>query len=161
MSDDRRQQLALLQAQVVRALVEGAEAPKDFDRARLAAAADALLSKRARAVAYVWPRLARAMRDEFAVRFADYARATPLPHDGSPLADGRAFLGWLAHAGLLTDEGRLEAFAFDARYRLRKGAFKRRRGLWLCAGRFGAARRLVILIRLPMIGERWLGSEIL
>jgi hypothetical protein len=59
--------------------------------------------------------LARAMGDAFAVGFANYARANPLPSEGGPLADGRAFAGWLERAGLLSDEARLEAFAFDAR----------------------------------------------
>src|SRR4051794_32268647 len=107
MSDYARQQLIQMQAQLVCALVEGTGAPADFDRERLEAAAEALLSKRARTVARVWPQLARAMGEEFAARFANYARANPLPHDGSALADGRGFADWLERAGLLTDEGRL------------------------------------------------------
>jgi hypothetical protein len=141
MSDDTRQQLAFMQAQVMRALVEGKTAPAGFDRGRLEAAAEALLLKRARAVAQAWPQLARLLGDEF--------------------ADGRAMISWLERAGLLTDEGRLEAFVFDARYRLHKGVITRRRGPAVRVRRLGAMRRLVILLRLPVFGERWLKVKIL
>ena len=161
MSEDARQQLALMQARLVRALVEGAASPANFDRERFAAAAESLLSKRSRAVARAWPQMAHAMGDALAVRFAEYARLNPLPRDGNAIADGRAFITWLEHAGLLTDEGRLEAFAFDARFRIRKGVIKPRRGACLRVRRFKALRRLIIYMRLPFAGERWLTREIL
>ena len=161
MSDDARRQLAVTQARLVRALVEGAAAPAGFDRERLAATAEALLLKRARAVAQSWPQLARVMGDGFAARFTSYARANPLPGDGGPLADGRAFVRWLERAGLLSDEGRLEAFAFDARFRIHHDEITPRRGPWLCARRFKGLRRLVIVVRLPFVGERWLNTKIL
>src|SRR4051794_25589047 len=161
MSDGARQQLASMQAQLVRALVEGTDAPAAFDHERLEAAAEALLSKRARAVARVWPQLARAMKDDFAGRFTNYARANPLPCDGSPLADGRVFIDWLERAGLLTDEGRFEALAFDAHYRLGNEAVRRRRGPVLRARRLDTMHRLIIVVRLPLLGERWLHCKIL
>jgi hypothetical protein len=161
MLDEARQQLALMQAELVRALVEGADAPADFDRQRLAAAAESLWLKRARTVARVWPQLAGAMGDGFAVRFANYARANRLPHDANPLTDGRAFTKWLERAGLLPDEGRLEAFAFDARYRIRHHQVVRRRGPLLRLLRLKALRRLIIVVRLPGLGERWLSYQIL
>lgn len=150
-----------MQAQLVRALIEGTDAPATFDHERLEAAAEALLSKRARAVAQAWPQLARAMNDVFGGRFANYARGNPLPHDGSPLADGRVFIAWLEHAGLLTDEGRLEALAFDARYRLGNDAVIRRRGPVLRVLRLNTMHRLIIVVRLPLLGERWLNCKIL
>jgi hypothetical protein len=161
MSDDARQQLALMQAELVRALVEGTDAPANFDRQRFTAAAEALWLKRARTVARMWPQLARAMGDAFAGRFADYARANPLLHDGNPLVDGRAFTGWLEHAGLLTDEGRLEAFAFDAHYRIRKDRLRKRRGPLLRRLRLKAMHQITIVVRLPGLGERWLTFKIL
>jgi hypothetical protein len=161
MSDDARQQLALMQAELVRALVEGTDAPATFDRERLEAAAEALLLKRARATAQAWPQLARAMKEAFAVRFAAYARGNPLPHDSSPLADGRLFIAGLARAGVLTDEGRLEAFVFDARYRIRNDAVIRRRGPLLRVLRLPRLRRLIIVVRLPLLGEQWLNYKIL
>jgi hypothetical protein len=161
MSEEARQQLARMQAQLVGALVEGTTAPADFDRLRLAAEAEALISKRARAVARAWPQLASVLGDEFAARFASYAGAHALPCDASPMADGRAFIAWLDGEGRLTDEARLEAFAFDARYRVRKARITPRRGpclrlLWL-----SVPRRLIVIIRLPFIGERWLTTDIL
>lgn len=161
MSDNARQQLASMQAQLVRALVEGTYAPAAFDYERLEAAAEALLLKRTHAVARVWPQLARTMNDDFAVRFAAYARVNPLPCDGSSLADGRVFIDWLERAGLLTDEGRFEAFAFDARYRIRNDAVIRQRGPSLRIRRLKAMRRLIIVVRLPLLGERWLNYKIL
>jgi hypothetical protein len=159
MSEDARQQLARMQSQLVGALVAGDAVPAEFDRERLAAAAEALSRKRERAVARAWPRLARALSDEFAAGFASYASAHPLPCDGSPLADGRAFIAWLERAGLAADEARLEALAFDARHRIRQGRIIERRTPYLGVRRF--ARRLVVVIRLPMVGERWLTADIL
>jgi hypothetical protein len=156
MPDDARQQLARAQAQLLGALVAGAAAPAGFDGERLAAAAESLVSKRARAVARAWPRLARAMSGEFAGRFASYARAHPLTGDGSPLADGRAFAAWLEREGRLSDEGRLEAFAFDARCRISEDKIVYRRGPSLRALRLKETRRLVVFARLPLLGERWL-----
>jgi len=150
-----------MQAELVRALVEGTAVPAEFDRQRLTAAAEALWLKRARTVARAWPQLARAMGEGFAVRFANYARANPLPHDGNPLVDGRAFAGWLERAGLSTDEGRLEAFAFDARYRIGKNGLSRRRGPLLRFLRLKAMGRLIIVVRLPRLGEHWMNYKIL
>lgn len=161
MSETARQQLAFAQAQLVRALVEGAPAPADFDRERLEVAAESLLLKRARTVAHAWPQLARAMGDLFAAHFASYARVSAIPHDGGPLVDGRAFIDWLERAGFLTDEGRLEAFAFDARYQVRRATIEKRRGPVLRFLRLKASGRLVVVIRLPMVGERWLNFKIL
>ncbi|EFC80322.1 DUF692 family multinuclear iron-containing protein [Parafrankia sp. EUN1f] len=78
--------LAAEQADLVRGLVAGGPDPAAFDPARLAATRAALLDKRAREVAAVWPALAR--MPGFADRFARYAAGTP-PH--GPVADGRAF----------------------------------------------------------------------
>lgn len=150
-----------MQAELVRALVEGAAAPADFDRQRLTAAAETLWLKRARTVARVWPQLAGAMGDAFTVSFADYGRTNPLPPDANPLVDGRAFASWLERAGLLTDEGRLEAFAFDACYLIRRDRLIRRRGPLLRLLRLKAMRRLIIFVRLPGLGERWLNYKIL
>ena len=158
MSDDARQRLAHAQAQLLGALVAGTDTPAGFDTERLAAAAASLASKRARAVARAWPRLVSAMGDEFAARFASYARVHPLTQAG-PLADGRAFVDWLARAGLLSDEGRREAFAFDARYRVGKDGLAYRRGPLLRFLRLKEARRLIVVIRLPFVGERWLSAK--
>ncbi len=150
-----------MQARLVRALVEGATVPADFDGERFAAAAESLRSKRVRAVARAWPQLASAMGDAFVVRFAAYARVNPLPRDGNALADGRAFIDWLERADLLTDEGRLEAFAFDARFKIRDDVIEPRRNACLRIRRMKATGRLIIFMRLPFIGERWLHCEIL
>jgi hypothetical protein len=155
MSDSARQRLAFEQARLLGALTTGAVVPAGFDQERVAAAAESLSSKRARAVARAWPRLVQAMNDEFDVSFASYARAHPLAGDGSPLIDGRAFIDWLASDGRLSDAGRLEAFAFDARYRISEGNVTPRRGPFLRARRLNEARRLLVVIRLPLVGERW------
>ena len=161
MSESARQRLAFEQAQLLGALVTGATVPAGFDNERVAATAESLLSKRVRAVARAWPRLRRDMNDEFAACFASYARAHPLTSDGSPLADGRAFIDWLERAGRLSDEGRLEAFAFDARYRITDDCVRVRRAPLLRALRLNTPRRLIVVLRLPLVGERWLNIEFL
>jgi hypothetical protein len=155
MSDTARQRLAFEQARLLGALTAGAAAPAGFDHERVAAAAESLLSKRAGTVARVWPRLAQAMKGEFAASFASYARAHPLAGEYSALIDGRAFIEWLAREGRLNDEGRVEAFAFDARYRISGGRITPRRGPFLRARRLNETRRLLVVIRLPLVVERW------
>jgi hypothetical protein len=161
MPDSARRQLAFEQAQLLDALTTSAAAPAGFDQERVAAAAESLLSKRARAVSRTWPRLAQAMGDEFATCFASYARAHSLTNDGSPLADGRAFIHWLEHIGRLSDEGRIEAFAFDARYCICKDGIRKRRAPLLRARRLNITHRLIVVVRLPLVGERWLNIKFL
>lgn len=155
MPTDARQRLAEAQTKLVRALVGYADAPTEFDAARLRVTADTLLMKRARAVAHAWPRLARALGPMFDARFAAYARLSATPESG-PLVDGRAFARMLERAGELTDEARCERLAFDARYkRCGKRRIARRR-FAVGATRLKSSARLVIVIRLPLVGERWL-----
>ncbi|WP_311984514.1 DUF692 domain-containing protein [Parafrankia sp. CH37] len=96
--------LAVEQVDLVRALVAGGPDPAAFDPAGLAATRAALLDKRTREVAAVWPALARI--PGFADRFAHYAAGAP---PRGPVADGCAFaesvrttLGIVAVAELLT-----------------------------------------------------------
>ena len=159
MSDDSRERLRLMQAGLVNALVAGAPPPEGFSIECLGTARETLISKRARAAARLWPRLNRALEAEFGDLFAAYARAHPLPCD-SAAADGRAFLKWLQFGGReLPDEARLEAFAFDARFRIHRGSIVVRRGPTLRAIRLRTRRRVVIYLRLPLMGERWLGTQ--
>lgn len=93
---DARSRLASAQAALVHALVAGGEPPAGFTPERLRLAAQSLLNKRVREVAQAWPALLDALNDRFAPRFRDFARTTPPPAAGGPLADGRAFLNTLA-----------------------------------------------------------------
>jgi len=159
MLTDARQRLAEAQTELVRALVCHEAAPTEFDEARIRVTADTLLMKRARAVAHAWPRLARALGLMFDDRFAAYARLTATPESG-PLVDGRAFARTLERAGELTDEARCETLAFDARYKLCGQRIIARRRFAFGAMRLKSSARLVIVIRLPMIGERWLNLSL-
>lgn len=155
MPTDARQRLAEAQTKLVRALVGYADAPTAFDAARLRVTADTLLMKRARTVAHAWPQLARALGPIFGARFAAYARLRAMPESG-PLVDGRAFARMLERAGELTDEARCEMLAFDARYKLCGQRRATRRWLAFGATWLKSSARLVIVIRLPLVGERWL-----
>jgi hypothetical protein len=155
-SPDARARLAARQAELVRALMSHGEPPPAGDAARLRATAEALAAKRAKAVARAWPALAAGLGEDFRERFARFAAGVPLPHEGGPLADGRAFARWLARAGELSDAGRLEALAVDLRYRAHAGGLVPRRGPALAWARLREPRRLVVAVRLPWLGERWL-----
>jgi hypothetical protein len=155
-SSDARARLAAEQARLVRALAGDGEPPDGFDAGRLRAAAAALAHKRARAAARAWPALARALGEGFEARFADFAARTPLPEKGGPLADGRAFAAELAARGELPDEGRLEALAVDLRHRRTAAGLRPRRGAVLKVAWLRGARRLVLGVRLPWLGVRWL-----
>ena len=155
MPTDARQRLADAQSQLVRALVCHQAAPTMFDAARVRLAADMLLRKRARAVAHSWPRLARALGPRFDDCFIDYARRMTLP-EGGPLVDGRAFARALEQAGEFPDAARAETLAFDARYKLKESGITARRKFAFGATRLKSSARLILVIRLPIIGERWL-----
>jgi hypothetical protein len=155
MQVDARTKLAAAQLKLVLALAGIRDAPDEFDRSRIEAARDVLHEKRARSVAHVWPRLARALGDSFDSVFASYARVAPIPRSGGALADGRAFVRELKRAGMLPEEGQLEAIAFDLHYAIRRNKTVTR-SLAFRAAVFRESRRIVIAVRLPIIGERWL-----
>jgi hypothetical protein len=157
---EERSRLAALQAELVRTLTAPAAAPPGWDAARLRAAALSLASKRIRSVARAWPALAEALGARFAERFAAFAARTPLPELGGPLADGHAFARGLARAGGLPDAGRLELLAVRLRYAARAGGLVRRRGPALAATVLRRPRRLVVALRLPWLGERWLSLRL-
>lgn len=152
-SAEARARLAAQQAALVTALMAGGAPPAGFDVTRLRAAADSLARKRAGAVARAWAGLARALGRRFGELFTAYAEMSPLPREGGPLADGRAFARWLARRGELPQAGRLQALAVDLRYSEdRDGLVPRRwpacRFAWL-----GQPRRLIVAVWLPRLGE--------
>jgi hypothetical protein len=154
MSADARARLAAQQAQLLLALAGHGQPPPACDTARLRATAEALASKRAQAVARVWPGLAQGLGARFRECFDEFAAAVPLPHEGGPLADGRAFARVLARRGDLSDAGRLEALAVDLHYRTCKDGLRPCRGPALAWARLRESRRLIVGIRLPWLGER-------
>lgn len=156
MHSGARNRIAAAQLELVRALVSNDAAPAEFDRLRIQATAEALLLKRAHSVARTWPALARALGPTFDERFAQYARSEPISDERGPLADGRAFARSLACERALSDEAALETIGFDLRYRVGGESVRPRRGVSLCAKLLKQPRRLIIAVRLPVLGERWI-----
>lgn len=154
-SVDRRAGLVVRQADLMRALTAHGSLPAGFDASRIHAAALSLKKKRARAAARMWPRLARAVGERLDALFEAYAGAVPLPGEGGALADGRAFARWLHERGALPEAGRLEALAVDLRYASIQGGLVRRRWPVLKVARDREMRRLILAVRLPLIGEYW------
>jgi hypothetical protein len=152
---EARTRLAQKQAEMLQALAGQGTAPVNADAQGLRAAADALARKRPRSVARAWPNLADALGSCFNELFAAFALQTALPSEGGPLADGRAFARFLAHRGDLPEAGRLEALAVDLRHVACAGGLVRRRGPVLKMALFKRPRRLVVALRLPWLGERW------
>lgn len=155
MSVDQLSPLARQQAALVAALAARAVAPDGFDPSRLAAATDALARKRMAAVARAWPCLAHALDDRFAASFAAFAAGTPLPVQGGPLADGRAFARWLKARRELPDAGALEALAVDLQHVSARKGLMRRRGPVVKFARLAQRRRLVVALRLLWLGDYW------
>jgi hypothetical protein len=153
-SPEARTRLAAQQAQLMLALAGRGQPPAACDPARLRATTEALATKRAQAVARVWPGLVQGLGARFRECFDEVAAAVPLPHGGGPLADGRAFARALARRGELSDAGRLEALAVDLHYRVCKSGLRPRRGPAVTWARLRESRRLVLAIRLPWLGER-------
>ena len=151
-----RARLAAMQAELVAALTGKAATPAGFCAHRIRAAAVSLAVKRRGAVARAWPGLAEELGAHYAERFAAYASLTPLPSSGGPLADGRVFVDWLERRGERLDGCRLQAMAVDLRHARTANGLVPRRGASLRIARLGNPRRLVVGLRLPWLGERWL-----
>jgi hypothetical protein len=153
---EARARLAQAQAELLRALTTGGAPPPGFDTAQLGVAAAALAAKRRREAAHAWPALVAALGPCFAPLFADFASRVPLPVHGGPLADGRAFARDLQARGALPDAGRLEALLVDLRYLRRLDGLVPRRGVAVRAAWLRQDRRVVLGVRLPGLGVRWL-----
>jgi hypothetical protein len=150
-----RERLAERQAELVRALTNPGQCVPGFDPRYLGAAAVALWRKRARAAARAWPSLFAALGDQARFVFAEFAEQISLPEEGGPLADGRAFVEFLARENRLPDAGRLEALFVDLHHARTPRGLSRRRGFALKAALLGRPRRIVVGVRLPLIGVRW------
>jgi hypothetical protein len=151
MSTEARTKLAAMQVNLVAALVGDATVPPGFDSGRLNSAAISLRTKRARAVARAWP----CLRQEIGEHFAAFAANTPLPREGGPLADGRAFANWLEQRGKLPEAARLQMIAVDLRYVRKRDALTPRRGPCIKLMRLPSSKRLAVALRLPGLGEHW------
>jgi hypothetical protein len=143
-----RARLAAQQAALVRALVAGGPVPGGFDPARVRATSAALARKRARAVARAWPGLAAELGGDFTERFLADAARRPPPTRGGALADGLAFADALAREGRLPGSAGVERLAARAHLSTRP--------VRLAATLAGPPRRLVVTVRAPGLGDRWL-----
>jgi hypothetical protein len=140
--------LAAEQAALVRALVAGGPVPDGFDPGRVRATAAALARKRAREVARAWPVLAADLGEAFTDRFVTFAAGRPPPASGGALADGLAFARHLARRGRLSGDARVEVLLAAARLSSRR--------VRLAATVAGPPPRLVVMARVPGLGERGL-----
>jgi hypothetical protein len=143
-----RERLAAGQAALVRALVGGGPVPGGFDPDRVRATSTALARKRAREVARAWPVLAAELGEEFTGRFLAFAAGRPPPARGGALADGLALARALAGQGRLPGNARVEALLAAAHLSPSPAR--------LAATLAGPPRRLVVTVRLPRLGDRWL-----
>ncbi len=151
-----REDLARRQAELVAALVAGRPAPAGFDAGRIRATAAALRSKRGRAIARTWPRLARALGPEWPDVLGRHLRERPGPPPSGGLGDGRALARTLAAQGRLPWEGRLELLGVELRHRWPADGRRlpRRAAVRLAVRR--RPPRLVLAARLAGLGEWWL-----
>jgi hypothetical protein len=147
------ERLAAAQAALVRALVAGGPTPAGFDPTRVAATATALRRKRARQVAKAFPALAQSLGDGFTTRFQAYAAANPPPSAGT-LSDGLRFAKTLTRTGELVGEARVERLIAHARL----AGGRSRQTVYCRAVLTGEprSRRLVAVVRAPLLGEHWL-----
>jgi hypothetical protein len=153
---DARARLGARQEELVLALTSGGRTPEGFDAGAIGVAAASLARKRSREVARAWPALVRSLGEAaFEERFRSYAEKTPLPAHGGPLADGYAFALTLDVAGELADEARLELLGVAMRWKPVAGGLVPRRGLFVRVVRLRQARRWMLAMRAPWIGERW------
>jgi hypothetical protein len=142
------------QAELLRALIRGDGFPQGFEPGKAAAASRSLWRKRLRAAQAAWPALAVALGEAFEARFEAYARAVPPPAVGHGLTDGLAFARTLARDEL-TDDMRIELVLARAEVVTgRGGAFRARGGLFLRALSLREPRRILLVLRAPVVGRR-------
>jgi hypothetical protein len=145
------------QAAFVRALIRGDAFPEGMDEEKAAAASRSLWRKRMRAVEASWPALAVSLGERYAERFEAYARALPPPAVGDGFTDGLAFARTLARSEL-TDDVRVELLLARATVAVtrRGGRFRDRRGVFVGALSLRDPRRILVVLRAPLIGRRQL-----
>jgi hypothetical protein len=151
-----RAELARRQAELVAALTDGRPAPAGFDRRHLRSAAASLRGKRARAIARTWPRLARSLGPAFEAALERHVRERPAPHPSGALGDGRALARALAAEGGLPWEARLELLAVELRHRWPADGRRLHRRVGAAVAWRWRPATLVVAVRLPVAGERWL-----
>ena len=99
MSHESRERLRAAQAELLKALVQGAPPPVDFEAEDVVAAAESLADKRRHEAMHAWPGLTGALGEGLAARFEAFAQRHPLPAFGGPLAgDHPAVLEPAEHA---------------------------------------------------------------
>jgi hypothetical protein len=153
--DAARERMAARQAELVRALVAKGPIPAGFDQDRVKTLARTLVNKRRQALARLWPTLVRIFGDAYVERFTNYAQAHPIPASGNVFEDGREFLRCLETQGPLPDAARIEAMSFDLRFHATPLGLRRRGGFGIKLAKLREAKRLVIALRLPWLGESW------
>jgi hypothetical protein len=142
------------QAAFVRALIRGDGFPDELDARKAAAASRSLWRKRMRAVAAEWPAVAVTLGERFESSFEAYARAVPPPAVGHGFTDGFAFARTLS-GDELTDDVRVELLFARAVVSGRSGRFRDRRGLFASALSLREPRRVVVVLRGPVVGRRF------
>ena len=141
---DARVALASQQARLLGSLTAAAPPPHGFDAARVVVAAATLRNKRRRSVARAWPSLTTSLGERFRDLFDAYASASPHPAEGGPAADARAFAEHLDRSRRLPPSARLELVLARSR-----------RGFPLRLALLGHPRRLMLAVRLPRRGVRY------
>ncbi|MFE0026233.1 hypothetical protein [Amycolatopsis sp. NPDC059021] len=101
MSEDPRERLAARQAELLRALLAGGDAPEGFDPKRLRVESDVLLRKRSRLIAFLRPDLAEALGSRFFGLFLAYSTENPKSADTRTRAYADQFGEWLIARGEL------------------------------------------------------------
>ncbi|EME53982.1 hypothetical protein [Amycolatopsis decaplanina] len=94
-----RERLAGRQAELLKALLAGGDAPAGFDADRLRVEANVLRNKQSRLAAYLRPDLAEALGDRFAALFREYATSHPKTDAIRSRAYADAFGAWLVDRG--------------------------------------------------------------
>jgi len=157
-TDARRRRLDDGQQRLLRALVAGGPVPRGFDPALLQVATRLLGEKRWRQVEHGRPALTRDLGACGPARFSAYASRSPRP-DGGAEADALCFVREAVDPAELSDDARLEQAVARSRLRIRRGRVVRRRGPFVTGVTFRGTRRrrTVLVVRLPLLGERVVG----
>ncbi|WP_414937571.1 hypothetical protein [Amycolatopsis sp. cmx-11-51] len=96
-----RERLAGQQAELLKALLAGGDAPAGFEADRLRIEANVLRNKQRRLAAFLRPDLAEALGDRFAALFREYSASHPKTDTIRARAYADEFGAWLVERGAI------------------------------------------------------------
>jgi hypothetical protein len=137
-----------MEAELLASLTSVGPPPKGMSVRHVAAARRGLALKRVRVVARAWPRLRRALGDDFERVALQVLAAFPMASRFHAVSDGRAIAEHCRHAGSINDGVRIALLDVGVHWTSKGDGLCRRKLPWLAVARLPDSRRVAVAVRL-------------